>query len=137
MIRTIVLIFLMIAFISCNTTDGGRPYKSDIKTFKNPYITGKITDIGLKRVGGDSLFTILVEENPGVYEPDEVAGNKMHLFFWDSTEIFTQKENGNIYYSNKEGLKVGQNARVWLMSGDILTSYPAQAGARQILVIEK
>lgn len=138
MLRTTLLIFLMIAFISCNTTDSGRPYKSDVKIFaKNPYIIGEITQIGLKRVGNDSLFQILVEENPGVYETDEVAGNKAFLTLWDSTEIFIQKENGNIYYTSKEDLEVGLKARAWLMSGIILTSYPVQAGASQILVIEK
>lgn len=129
---------MIFPFVACNTTDGGRPYKSDVKIFaKNPYIVGEITQIGLKRVSNDSLFQILIEENPGVYEPDEVAGNKAYLTLWNSTEIFTQKENGNIYYTNRESLKVGQKARAWLMSGVILTSYPAQAGAKQILVFEE
>lgn len=138
MIRTTLLTFLVITFISCNTTDSGRPYKSDVKIFaKNPYIIGEITQIGFKRVGNDFLFQILVEENPGVYEPDEVAGNKIYLTLWNSTEIFTQKENGNIYFTNRESLEVGQKARAWLMGGTILTSYTAQAGAKQVLVYEE
>lgn len=135
--RTALLAFMAIAFISCNTTDGGRPFKSDIKTFKNPYITGEITNIGWRHIGQDSLFTILVEENPDVHEPLEEGGEKISLSLWKETEIFIRKKDGNTYYANKDDLKVGQNVRAWLMVGTVLTSYPSQAGAKQILVFEE
>lgn len=136
--RTSLLAFVAIAFISCNPTDGGRPYKSNAKIFAvDPDINGKITRIDLKRVGTDSLFKVLVEENPGDYESNEPEGHKIDFMIWGSTEIFILRENGNVYYTNKENLKAGQKVNAWLMNGPVLTSYPLQGGARQILILEE
>lgn len=134
MIKTISVVFLLLTFVSCNTTDGGRPFKSDVNSFKNPYITGKITNIGWRHNGQDSLLTILVEENPDV---DVQGGKKIILSLWEETEIFIRKKDRNTYYSSKEDLEVDQKVRGWLRSGTILTSYPSQAGAKQILIIEQ
>jgi hypothetical protein len=135
--KKILVALLLTAVISCNTADSGRPYKSDIKAFKNPYIKGKITNITWKKIGQDSVYTVLVEENPNVDEPLESGGKKVILSVSKSTEIFILKKDGNTYYGNKEDLKVNQKVRGWLSSGTILTSYPSQAGAQQILAIEE
>lgn len=140
MMRTILFfaVFWSTVFISCNTTDGGRPYKSDFKIFaEKPDISGKITQVGMKRIGTDSLFKVLVEENPAVQEPNEPEGDKIYFTIWKPTEIFILKKNGNVYYSRKEVLKVGQRVSGWLVNGPVLTSYPAQGGAKRILVIEE
>lgn len=135
--KRIILALLILPFVGCNTTDSGRPFKSDIKTFKKPYITGKITNINWKKVGQDSVYTILVEENPNVDEPLESEGKKVILSLRESTGIFILKKDGNTYYADKEDLKVDQKVKGWLNGGTILTSYPSQAGAKQILAIEE
>lgn len=62
MIKSLPFVLLMIAVVACNTTDGGPPIK-EVKIFaEDPYVTGEITDIDWKRVGEDSLFTILVRK---------------------------------------------------------------------------
>lgn len=124
--------FLAIACISCNTTEVDLPSKSDFKNFsEEPYIIGKITNIGTKNIGEESYLTVLVEENPKVYK-----GNKISFFVSDSTEILTQKKNGNIEDFSKNELKKNQIVGAWT-GGVIMLSYPAQGGAKRIVVIEK
>ncbi|WP_234571389.1 YobA family protein [Rhodohalobacter sp. 614A] len=138
MMKTFLITFLAITFISCNTTDSGRPYKSDIKIFaEDPFITGKITHIGHKNTGQDSYLEILIEENPSVQEPLQSGGKKISLTLTQTTEIFSLKQNGNVYYYPKEDLKVGQIASGWLINGIVLDSYPQQGGAKRILVFKK
>ena len=63
MIKKTLLAILTIAFLSCNTTEADLPSKSDFKNFsEEPYIIGKITNIGTKNIGEESYHTVLVEE---------------------------------------------------------------------------
>ena len=138
MIRTSLFAIVAIVFISCNTTDGGPPVRSGFKIFADdPYITGKITRIDLKRTGEDSRLVVLIEENPSVNEPLESEGKKISLTIWEETKIFALNKNGNAYYYKKDDLKVGQIVSGWLTNGIVLDSYPQQGGAKQILVIEE
>lgn len=138
MIRTSLSAFLIIAFISCNTTDWEPPLRSDFKVFaEDPYITGKITHIDLKSTGGDSLLVVLIEENLSVNEPLESGGKKIRLTIWNETNVFALNKNGNAYHYKKDKLKVGQIVSGWLTNGIVLDSYPQQGAAKQILVIEK
>ena len=137
MIKKTLLAILTIAFLSCNTTEADLPSKSDFKNFsEEPYIIGKITNIGTKNIGEESYHTVLVEENTKVHEPSEPGGNKISFFVSESTEILIQKRNGNSEKFPKSRLKKNQIVGVWT-AGVIMLSYPAQAGTKRILVIEE
>lgn len=132
MIRTIALLFLMVAFVGCNTTDSEFTSKPTPNPFSEaPYIDGKITSVGMN-TEGDSIEEILIEEKPGKLN----SGNKIHFSLTEMTDILLQKKDGSLKPFAKKDLKVNLRVRGW-SSGFIMDSYPAQGGAKRIVVIKK
>lgn len=127
----VLAVFLAITCISCNTTEVDLSSKTDFKNFsEEPYIVGKITNISTRYTGEVPFLSVLVEENPNVYE-----GRKISFFVSESTEILIQKRNGDIQSFPKSELKKHQIVGGWA-SGFVMTSYPAQGGAKRIVVIQ-
>lgn len=132
MIRSITLLFLMIALISCNTTENEFSSKPAPNPFSEaPYIDGMITSIITNTENG-SIEKILIEENPGKLN----TGNKIHFSLTELTDILHQRKDGSLKPIDKEDLKEKRRVRGW-SSGFIMDSYPAQGEAKRIVVIEK
>lgn len=136
MIRNTLFALLTIAFASCNTTDGSFLSEIKFESFsEEPYIVGKITNIGTRYIGEEPYLSILVEENRNIHDPLKPGGNKISFFLSDSTEILIQKRNGNTEKFPESRLKKNQIVGAWT-DGVIQQSYPAQGGAERIVVIE-
>lgn len=86
-----------------------------------PYMEGAITQIAKDRV--------LVEE-----VPDQQQGNKCWMTVSDRTRVLI-KVGEEVKLAGPAQLAVGQRVQVWV-SGAILESYPCQAGADAILILQ-
>lgn len=131
MIRTIALLFLMVAFIGCNTTDSEFTPEAAPNPFSEaPYIDGKITSIKMNEEN-HSIEEILIEEKPGKLN----SGNKMSFSLTKVTDILLQRKDGSLKPFAKEDLKEKFRVRGW-SSGIIIDTYPPQGEAKRIVVIQ-
>lgn len=94
-----------------------------------PTIVGRITAMDTVRT-----FRILVEENPSVSEPLDAGGGKFWFSVWEQTPVFDAR-GGRAVLAGREILAVGQRAAV-VTHGVVLTSYPAQAGADTVVIVD-
>ncbi len=93
-------------------------------------IIGTITEISLN----SGQLEILVEEDATVFGPDKKNGDKIYLSITNETEIY-KKSNSELVKIKSGFLEAGMKVKGWT-SGFILESYPPQAGAEQIIVVE-
>lgn len=94
-------------------------------------ITGLITRIEPTDFG----IRILVEEDTSINEPREKGGQKIWYGITDNSDLFILEDNNTLTKIGRETLKAGQIVEAQ-STGVILTSYPAQTGAKQVIVIE-
>lgn len=100
-------------------------------------IKGEITRIELDReIHGYPKPRVLIEEIPttGEIEP-ETDGEKIWFWVYDhETTIEREFADGSTVVIRPDELQVGMRARAW-HTGLIIDSYPQQATARRILVL--
>src|SRR5699024_1543083 len=95
-------------------------------------IIGTITNIS----SNSGQLEVLVEEDPSVSGPEKKNGKKIFFLVSEETEIYKQNKNGPRKKINSKVLKVGMKVKGWA-SEWVMQSYPTQAGAIKIIVIEK
>ena len=110
---------------SCVLADASDPCEGE------PYIDGEITELG-ERSGSDR---VLIEEDPDVVEPGEPGGGKVWLSLTGDTAIYIRRGEDAREEASADVLLPGRPARGWI-DGGILDSYPGQANAACILVLE-
>jgi len=104
---------------------------------QEPYIIGIITALeegGLTSEEGDGSFRVLIEEDPEVNSPLEPGGNKVWLTIKKETEVLIKDENNNVSDIGDRNLELGQIAGGWV-AGEIAYSYPAQAVAQRVVIV--
>lgn len=92
-------------------------------------IVGVITEVDV----GRTPMRILIEENPGVWNGPEVAGEKIYFEVTGGTDVFVLKADGSWRRGSEEDLKVGASAKAW-HTGGVRESYPGQAVAGEIAI---
>lgn len=89
------------------------------------------------RFGGTYAF--LIEEYPerptGPSASPYTTGDKYHVTVKEQTRIERRTATGNVRSVSPEDIAVGLKAEVWF-DGPILESYPAQALASRILILD-
>lgn len=99
-----------------------------VETFdKEPYIVGTITEIEKEQ--------ILVEQDTSVYGPSKDGGKKVFLSISDETIILNQDADGSLSKVKNPKFEAGSEVKVWV-NEPILLSYPAQAGAKRIVLLQ-
>ncbi len=63
-------------------------------------------------------------------------GKKVWLFISNKTDIYKQTEGKALTKVKRKYLKVGLTVKSWVQ-GPVLMSYPAQAGAEQIIIVNQ
>jgi hypothetical protein len=97
---------------------------------RDPTIVGRITAIDTAR----STFRILVEEDPRVSEPLAPRGHKIWFGIGDETCIFDARA-GQAVPADVTVLDVGSEVAV-VTHGGIADSYPQQAGADTVVIVD-
>lgn len=95
-----------------------------------PTIVGHITRMDTSQ----DRFRVLVEENAEVQEPLEPGGSKIWFTVAEPTAIFDTR-GASVVRASVESLRVGLRVEV-LAGGVILDSYPQQAGAETIVILD-
>ena len=95
-----------------------------------PTIVGHITRADTNQNG----FRVLVEENAEVNGPLSPGGSKIWFTVAERTAIFDAR-GPSITRASAESLRVGLRVEA-LADGSILESYPAQAGAETIVILD-
>ncbi len=81
-----------------------------------------------------SRLRVLVEENVEVQQPTEPGGSKMWFTIWESTDVFDSR---GVAVTRASGQSLLLGLRVeGLADGLILDSYPQQADAETIVIID-
>ena len=93
-------------------------------------IVGTITDIN----SSSKQLGILVEEDPSVYGPEKKNGGKILFSISEETEIYKESKSKSLIKIDSKYLKIGMKVEGWT-AAPVLMSYPAQAGAVKIIVI--
>jgi hypothetical protein len=95
-----------------------------------PTIVGDITMVD----SSGSRLRVLVEENVEVQQPTEPGGSKMWFTIWESTDVFDSR---GVAVTRASGQSLLLGLRVeGLADGLILDSYPQQADAETIVIID-
>ncbi len=115
----VVLVFAGIYFLSLD---------NDVPTLVGPYIVGEIVAVSDNRI----LIAEGIEGEEYTGELDELIGNAIWLSIEDETEL-VDIDGKTVSF---EELIVGSRVEAWV-SDEILLSYPAQGGARKILLIDR
>ncbi len=97
---------------------------------EDPYIIGIITRIDTV---GEKAMRILVEENQEVNDPLKPDGEKIWFDVTNRSEIFVRGNDGLLLKISMQTLEIGQKVMGWT-DGPIRLSYPAQGGAKRIVV---
>lgn len=92
-----------------------------------PHISGVITDVRQADGGGGDLVGRVLIEGRGQYDRASVAVK--------SSTRLSRQEKGRIRPADFGELKVGSRVRAWF-AGPVAESYPVQATAREILILE-
>ncbi len=102
---------------------------------ESPHIVGTITEVP-SRLG---TYAFLIEEHPekpaGASATPFTAGDKYHVRVTEATRIERRTSAGGMRNASLEEITVGMRAEVWFV-GPILESYPAQATADRILILD-
>ncbi|HEV2132569.1 MAG TPA: DUF3221 domain-containing protein [Longimicrobiaceae bacterium] len=102
---------------------------------ESAHTVGTITEVP-SRLG---TYAFLIEERPeqpmGANAGPFTTGDKYHVAVTEATRIERRTSTGGLQSASLEEITVGMRAEVWFV-GPILQSYPAQATASRILILE-
>ncbi len=124
-ILLIGLLIIFLAFVVSVIREFGEDFSNNNQTLKqeDPYVQGKIYDIQENRI-------LVAEGYNEKAEHIKVQGNAVWLTITQDTEII----GGKINSFNE--LEEKTNIKAWI-TGPVLESYPAQATASKIIILEK
>jgi hypothetical protein len=129
-LTVIFMLVIVHSLVGCskgdNIQDGSTP-ESTLQVQKSPHIRGMITTLSTH---DDNSIGLLVE---GVIESD-TRYDKAYVLVDKDTKILSDEDNGGDGLMISD-LKIGQTIEVFFV-GPIATSYPVQATAGKINIIE-